>query len=233
MVETRVEGPISPVEPKADAPQGPSQERRWTIHGDGRATILRGGSKAGDVAFAVTPTGIPTVKLTEEPRANVSGSLTLAYHLDDRYGVAGARADFALPHDPSKPAPRSLAQPPQAALETPPTANGVGRRPHDRRSFGAPLGGRASCHDAERAERIGQERCERAGRGHAAAKAVPQPAGARPRRRAPRPDPRPGPCAKTRRGGARRPERRAGTLRYPSQRLSRPEAGADVARPCA
>jgi uncharacterized protein (TIGR02302 family) len=126
VVETRVEGPISPVEPKEGAPQGASQERRWTIHGDGRATVLRGGSKAGEVAFAVTPAGIPTVKLTEEPRANVSGSLTLAYHLDDRYGLAGARADFALPHDPSKPAPRSLAQPPQAALEIPPTANGVG-----------------------------------------------------------------------------------------------------------
>jgi uncharacterized protein (TIGR02302 family) len=126
VVETRIEGQISPVENKAGAPQGPTQERRWTIHGGGRTTILRRGSKVGDVAFAVTPTGVPTVKLTEEPRANISGSLTLAYHLDDHYGVANARADFALPHDPSKPAPRSLAQPPQAALEMPPTANGVG-----------------------------------------------------------------------------------------------------------
>jgi uncharacterized protein (TIGR02302 family) len=126
VVETRVEGPINPVEPKERAPQGAAQERRWTIHGDGRATILRGGAKAGDVAFAVTPAGVPTVKLTEEARANVSGSLTLAYHLDDRYGLGNARADFALPHDPSKPAPRSLAQSPQAALELPPTANGVG-----------------------------------------------------------------------------------------------------------
>src|SRR5208282_6866338 len=123
---TRIEGPISPVDEKAAPSQGPSQERRWTIHGDGKATILRSGSKAADIAFSVTPTGVPTIKLTENPKANISGSLTLAYRLDDRYGVAGARADFALPHDPEKPAPRTLAQPPQAALETPATVNGVG-----------------------------------------------------------------------------------------------------------
>src|SRR5208337_1548282 len=81
---------------------------------------------AADIAFAVTPAGTPTIKLTEEPRANLSGTLTLAYRLDDRYGLGNARADFALPHDPSKPAPRSLAQPPQAALQLPPSANGVG-----------------------------------------------------------------------------------------------------------
>ena len=131
VVETRVEGPISPIDQKATdqkaaTPQGPSPERRWTIHGDGKATILRGGAKAAEIAFAVTPTGVPTIKLTENPQTNISGSLTLAYRLDDRYGVAGARADFALPHDPEKPAPRSLAQPPQAGLETPATVNGVG-----------------------------------------------------------------------------------------------------------
>ena len=134
VVDTHVEGSIGPADPKAAGAQTPSQntsqsasaERRWTIHGDGRATILRGGSKAAEVVFAVTPAGAPTIKLTSEPRTNLSGSLTLAYHLDDRYGVTGARAEFALPQDPSKPPQRSLAQPPQAALQMPATANGVG-----------------------------------------------------------------------------------------------------------
>ncbi len=125
-VETRVEGPIPPADAKAAAPDGAPAERRWTIHGDGKATIWRGRTKAADLVFAVTPAGTPTIKLTEEPRANFTGSLTLAYRIDDHYGVSGARADFALPHDASKPAPRSLAEPPQAALQTPPTANGVG-----------------------------------------------------------------------------------------------------------
>ena len=126
VVETRVEGQIAPTNPKAPPALAPPSERRWTIRGDGKATIWRGESKAADLAFAVTPAGLPTVKLTEEPRANLSGSLTLAYQLEDRYGIGNARADFALPHDPSKPAPRSLAQPPQAALQLPPSANGVG-----------------------------------------------------------------------------------------------------------
>ncbi len=126
VVETRVEGPIAPLEAKTASPDSQPRERRWTIHGDGKATILRGGTTAAEVVFAVTPAGTPTIKLTEEPRANLSGSLTLAYRLDDRYGVSSARADFALPHDASKPAPRSLAQPPQAALQLPASENGVG-----------------------------------------------------------------------------------------------------------
>ncbi len=126
VVETRVEGPIARRTRRPRRPPRRRSERRWTIRGDGKATILRGGPKAADIAFAVTPAGAPTIKLTEEPRANLSGTLTLAYRLDDRYGSAGARADFALPHDPSKPAPRSLAQPPQAALRIAGEVNGVG-----------------------------------------------------------------------------------------------------------
>src|SRR5208283_3606443 len=126
VVETKVEGGVAPVEDKTKPAEGRPVERRWTIRGDGKATISRGGSKAADVAFTVIPAGTPTIKLTEEPQPNLSGSLTLAYHIEDRYGVTGARADFALPSDPSKPAPRNLAQPPQAALEQPGSANGTG-----------------------------------------------------------------------------------------------------------
>jgi len=125
-VLTRVEGRIAPLEAKTASPDSQPRERRWTIHGDGKATILRRGTTAAEVVLAVTPAGTPTIKLTEEPRANISGSLTLAYRLDDRYGVSSARAEFALPHDASKPAPRSLAQPPQAALQLPASENGVG-----------------------------------------------------------------------------------------------------------
>jgi uncharacterized protein (TIGR02302 family) len=126
VVQTKVEGGIAPIEDKTRPADSHPAERRWTIRGDGKATISRSGTSAADVAFSVIPAGTPTIKLTEEPQANLSGSLTLAYHIEDRYGVTGARADFALPHDPSKPAPRSLAQPPQAALESPGPANGTG-----------------------------------------------------------------------------------------------------------
>jgi len=124
VVETRTEGGLKPAEEKGKP--AASLERRWTIQSDGKATILRGGGTAANLAFAVTPAGLPTIKLTEEPRANLSGSLTLAYKLDDRYGVSNARADFALPKDPAKPAQRSLVEPPQVALQTAATQNGVG-----------------------------------------------------------------------------------------------------------
>ncbi|MBV8464100.1 MAG: DUF4175 family protein, partial [Acidimicrobiales bacterium] len=79
VVETRVEGLIAQVEVKTAPPDSRPLERRWTIHGDGKVTILRGGKTAAEFIFAVTPAGTPTIKLTEEPHANISGSLTLAY----------------------------------------------------------------------------------------------------------------------------------------------------------
>jgi uncharacterized protein (TIGR02302 family) len=148
LVETRVEGAITPFEQKsetpasaapggksatpANAPAGSAAtanapgEKRWTIHGPAKATILRGGRPAAVAVLAVTPAGVPTIVSTEDPRANLSGTLTLAYKTQDRFGLASARADFARPHEGPGPAPRTLAPPPQAALQLPPTANGVG-----------------------------------------------------------------------------------------------------------
>jgi uncharacterized protein (TIGR02302 family) len=126
LVETRIDGAIAPSEQKGEPPGKAPTERRWTIHGGGKATILRGGAPAAVVVLAVTPAGAPTIAETEDPRANISGSLTLAYHVEDRFGLASARADFARPHDGAGPTPRTLAAPPQAGLQLPPTANGVG-----------------------------------------------------------------------------------------------------------
>ncbi|HEY6519456.1 MAG TPA: TIGR02302 family protein [Roseiarcus sp.] len=117
--------PANPPRASATAPYSPT-EKRWTIHGSGKATILRGGRPIGVAVLAVTPAGNPTIVSTEDPRANLAGTLTLAYKTQDRYGLAGARADFARPHEGSGPAPRTLAPPPQAALQLPPTATGVG-----------------------------------------------------------------------------------------------------------
>jgi uncharacterized protein (TIGR02302 family) len=131
VVETRVEGGITSSEQKSETPaktpptNDPS-EKRWTIHGPGKATISRNGKPAAVAVLAVTPAGKPTIVSTEEPRANLSGSLTLGYRTQDRFGLASARADFARPQEGPGPAPRTLAPPPQAALQLPPTANGVG-----------------------------------------------------------------------------------------------------------
>ena len=140
LVATRVEGGVSPVDqkgetPKSTAPASGQQngasasaptEKRWTIHGPGKATILRSGRPVAVAVLAVTPAGNPTIVSTDEPSANLTGTLTLAYRTQDRFGLASARADFARPHEGPGPAPRTLAPPPQAALQLPPNANGVG-----------------------------------------------------------------------------------------------------------
>ncbi|HXE24357.1 MAG TPA: TIGR02302 family protein [Roseiarcus sp.] len=144
VVKTRVEGAIAPAEengasgdasakpqaPKAQAanaqaPNAPA-ENRWTIHGAGKATILRDGTPAASVVLAVIPAGKPTIALTEDPRDNLSGTLTLAYRTADRFGLASARATFARAHEGPGPAPRTLSPPPEAALELPAPENGAG-----------------------------------------------------------------------------------------------------------
>ena len=154
LVETRVEGEITAFEDKSETPANAAAgksappanatsapanapatgaatanaplEKRWTIHGPGKATISRGGQPAAVAILAITPAGNPTIVSTADPIANLSGTLTLAYKTEDRFGLASARADFARPHEGPGPTPRTLAPPPQAALQLPPTANGAG-----------------------------------------------------------------------------------------------------------
>ena len=132
--ETRVEGAIAPVASKpadksapapAPAAAGAPTEKRWTIAGDGAVVFRRDGAALGRYEIEATPLGAPTVTLLEPPRDNLSGSLTLHYSLADRYGIAGAEAEFANPAAGAAP-PRSLVPPPKLTLRLPSTANGTG-----------------------------------------------------------------------------------------------------------
>jgi uncharacterized protein (TIGR02302 family) len=127
--ETRVEGAIAPVAAKPTDTSahavGATTERRWTIAGDGAVVFRRDGATLGRYAIEATPLGAPTVTLLEPPRGNLSGSLTLRYSLADRYGIAGAEAEFAKPAVGAAP-PRSLVAPPKLALRLPSTTNGTG-----------------------------------------------------------------------------------------------------------
>ena len=134
LFETRVEGAIAPVvagkpaDKSAAAPaaaSGAPAEKRWTIAGDGAVVFRRDGAALGRFEIEATPLGAPTVTLLEPPRGNISGSLTLRYSLADRYGVAGAEAEFANPAAGAAP-PRSLVPPPKLNLRLPSTTNGTG-----------------------------------------------------------------------------------------------------------
>ena len=140
VVGTRVEGGIAPSEQKSETPASrrarTAAAKRAAERADRKAVDDPRARQGDDLArrrdprrppsSPSRPAGNPTIVSTEEPRANLSGSLTLAYRTQDRFGLASARADFARPHEGPGPAPRTLAPPPQAALQLPPTANGVG-----------------------------------------------------------------------------------------------------------
>ena len=132
VVETRVDGGIAASEQKGEPaakamPTNASIEKRWTIHGPGKATILRGGQPGGGRRPGCDAGWRSDDRLdrgaTRQPHWHADLGLQ-----DCRIdlGLTSARADFARPHEGSDPAPRTLAPPPQAALQLPPTANGVG-----------------------------------------------------------------------------------------------------------
>ena len=119
VVETKVEGAIAPVEDKGKPAANAPVERRWTIRGDGRATIWRRGRQSRRCRLLVIPAGVPKITMTKDPVGNLSGSLTLAYRIEDRYGVTSARADFAFrairratPREASLSPPRPASRPP-------------------------------------------------------------------------------------------------------------------------
>ncbi len=72
-------------------------ETRLVLHGDSRLTLRRNGRLLGIVDLAAAPDRPPVIILREIPKANARGSLTLAYTLEDDYGVTGAEAVFASP----------------------------------------------------------------------------------------------------------------------------------------
>lgn len=118
-------------DPAAASPKTPTDpaagERRWTIKGDGKFMVSRDGAPLSTFEIAGIPNEKPTIALTERPRANLRGSLTLAYKLADQYGVANAQADFTRSLiDGKAPQGRSLVKPPKMALQLPGGPNGVG-----------------------------------------------------------------------------------------------------------
>ncbi len=125
-IETRVEGAISPAVPEAKTPPaGAPGERRYVIKGDGKFSLVQGGSPLASFTITATPNGKPAIKLLEPPRSNLTGSLTLHYATADAYGVAGGQALFALPEGAGKPRARSLVEAPKVTLSLP-GGNGVG-----------------------------------------------------------------------------------------------------------
>src|ERR1700677_1984103 len=126
-VETRIEGALTPSTPEAPKPAaGAPSERRFVIHGDGKFTLLQGGSPLAAFAISATPSGRRTIALIDPPQSNLTGSLTLHYSIADAYGVANAQAQFALPSSAGAAPTHSLVEAPKLGLPLPGGGNGVG-----------------------------------------------------------------------------------------------------------
>ena len=123
-VEGRPEGGVAAAAPAAGKTPAPSPEKRFVLHSDGKFSILSGGATLAEFSLHVIPITRPTIALIDPPQANLSGSLTLHYSVNDAYGVSGARADFALPGETG--AKHRLAEPPTFPLSLPGGARGTG-----------------------------------------------------------------------------------------------------------
>ena len=107
----------------AAAPASAPQERRFTLHGDGRAEIGSGSARLADLTLKAEPRTDPKIRLLDPPQGNASGSLTLHYAIEDAYGIAEAGGEAAL----SGPAiAHRLFGAPPLALATPTGPHGTG-----------------------------------------------------------------------------------------------------------
>src|SRR5215831_1113139 len=79
-------------------PQAPAgtEEKRFVISDRGTATLRGVGNDDIVWAFNAIPDKPPTIALTKDPEPQSRGALALSYKLEDDYGVAEAKATFAL-----------------------------------------------------------------------------------------------------------------------------------------
>jgi uncharacterized protein (TIGR02302 family) len=124
--------PAPPAEPAATAPGAQTRgaggsEQRLGLRGDARLSLWHGNSLIGTFELSAIPDKPPQIQLTDAPRANVRGSLTLSYKINDDYGVTGAEAGFANPVvEGESHRLRSLVEPPRLTLNLAPGARGLG-----------------------------------------------------------------------------------------------------------
>ncbi len=88
------------------------------LNADGTLTLKSGETDVGRWAFAVIPDKPPTIRFVGEPKRAVNGAFELNYQIDDDYGAATAKADFALA-DPPAPNAHPLYGPPDLPLALP------------------------------------------------------------------------------------------------------------------
>jgi uncharacterized protein (TIGR02302 family) len=132
-VAIETQGGLAPAEKATDSkPAGAAArqvpgETRLTLKGDAHLILRQSGSILGAFNIEAIPDRPPTIELKEQPKPNVRGTLSLAYKIDDDYGVVGAEARFNSPILRDKPVTgRHLVDPPRVGLALPQGPGGRG-----------------------------------------------------------------------------------------------------------
>jgi uncharacterized protein (TIGR02302 family) len=122
---TRVIDPTQPAnaaEKTTDtsAPVASTAVRQFSgkLAADGTLALKSGEDELGHWAFTVIPDKAPRIRFAGEPKQAVNGTLELNYQIDDDYGAASAKADFALADEPA-PNAHPLYGPPDMPLSLP------------------------------------------------------------------------------------------------------------------
>ena len=112
---------------EAAATERTGTDQRYTLAGDGRLTVTHDGQRIARFVIHAVPDLPPVVTVLDRPTANLRGSLTLKYKIEDDYGVIGAEAAFSNPVLDGKPVTgRTLVEPPKLTLTLPNGARGLG-----------------------------------------------------------------------------------------------------------
>ena len=141
-VTVQVEGGLQAVKPdetaagkvaiRADAPPprpaaASDEEHRWSLRGDGKLVLRRFGDVLASYDIAAVPDRPPAIAVRGEPKSNARGALTIAYNVEDDYGIIGAEAGFAKPMINGRAVTgRSLVEPPKMVLALPSAPGGMG-----------------------------------------------------------------------------------------------------------
>ena len=82
--------------PATSSPVAAVRQFSDKLAAEGRLTLKSGDDELDSWAFTVIPDNPPTIRFVGEPKRAVNGTLELSYDVEDDYGAASAKADFAL-----------------------------------------------------------------------------------------------------------------------------------------
>ncbi|CAI2933010.1 Deacetylase [Aminobacter niigataensis] len=115
-----------PAKPAMTGPVAAVRQFADKLTAEGRLTLKSGDDELDSWAFTVVPDNPPKISFVGEPKRAVNGTLELTYNIEDDYGAASAKADFALAEDQAPDA-RPLYGAPEMPLSLP--RRGAAKKP--------------------------------------------------------------------------------------------------------